>query len=122
VVDVATREESAVSGWTETQGSTGTGFMGPCMMVLTLRTTSATRSGRGRKFIGPIVSNQTSTDGTPVPGAVSALQACGTALVTASTGLTSAAIGVYSPTHELFRDVTATNVRDYFATLRSRRD
>jgi hypothetical protein len=92
------------------------------MMVCTMRTSVATKSGLGRKFIGPLKASVCDTNGTPDSGAVTTVQGFCTALVAASTGLTLAAIGVYSPTYSIFRDVTVMTARDYLAVLRSRRD
>ena len=122
VVKVTDRSSTPVDTWTLTQSSGDQVYMSPVMLVLTLATSSATKSGRGRKFIGPVGGFQGSEDGTPQAADVAALQAAGAALVSASQGLTLSAIGVYSPTQGLFRDLTSTRVRDVFATLRSRRD
>ena len=121
-VNVADNSIVPVTPWTENNASGGFPFAGPLMMVLTMATSNASRSGRGRKFIGPVGVPTISTDGTPTSGAVTGLENAGIALVAASQGLTLAAIGVYSPTDQLFRDLVSTRVRDTFAVLRSRRD
>ena len=98
--------------------------MGPSanQMILTLRTTSATRRGRGRKFLGPVHVDTMQPDGTPTASALAALQGAGDSLVSSSEGFANGAIGVYSSVDQLFRDVVNVEARNYFAVLRSRRD
>ena len=91
-------------------------------MILTLRTSSATRRGRGRKFIGPVRPTVVQADGTPTPTAIGVLQNAGNTLLSASEGFADGGIGVYSSVDELFRDIIGVQARDYFASLRSRRD
>jgi hypothetical protein len=121
-IDVVSREIVTVTPFLHQSSAAGTEFAGPLMMVLTLATSVATRSGRGRKFIGPVLDSLGSQDGTPDSGGVSTLQTIGAQLVTDSEALNEAAIGVYSRTGLLFRDLVSTRVRDTFAILRSRRD
>lgn len=91
-------------------------------MILTLRTTSATRRGRGRKFIGPVRPTILQADGTPTTTAVGVLQVAGNRLLATSQSNVNGAIGVYSSVDSTFRDITQVQARDYFASLRSRRD
>ena len=91
-------------------------------MILTLRTASATRSGRGRKFIGPVRPTVVEADGSPTTAAIGVLQAAGDTLLATSSGTLNGAIGVYSETAGLFRDIVSVQARNYFASLRSRRD
>lgn len=92
-------------------------------LVVSWRTTSATRSGRGRTFLGPISRDLTDADGTPDATAISEARAAASDLVDASESvLTPWALGVYSVKEGVFRDVTGSAVRDRWAYLSSRRD
>lgn len=103
-------------------GTGGAGYAPlPTAIVAGWRTATATRSGRGRTFIGPLASSVVGPDGTPTDSAIALLQASATKLVADSKAQTLAALGVYSPTTGLFRDFQSARVRDVFATLRSRR-
>lgn len=109
-------------GWSVTESGPADVAPPIAQMILTLRTTSATRRGRGRKFIGPVRPTIVQSDGTPTTAALGVLQAAATGLLAASNGFADGAIGVYSSVDGLFRDITAVQARDYFASLRSRRD
>jgi len=121
-IDVATQEIIPVTGSTFTDPAGPVDFNPSSMIVCTMRTSIANKSGLGRKFIGPLKASVCDTNGTPDSGAITTLQGFCTALVSASQGLTGAAIGVYSPTYSIFRDLTVMQARDYLAVLRSRRD
>lgn len=108
--------------WTVTE-SGDTDIAPPiAQMILTLYTSSATRRGRGRKFIGPVRPETVEADGTPTTAAVGALQAAGETLLATSEGSINGAIGVYSEVDSTFRDLSRVLARNYFASLRSRRD
>lgn len=124
LIDVATKEIGTISSWTVAGTSSGSGY-GPTLaqLILTLRTSNASRRGRGRKFIGPCIAGAVEADGTPASGPLNTLQTAATALLNASQGSVNGwAIGVRSGVDNLHRDVTAIQARDYFASLRSRRD
>lgn len=108
--------------WTITE--TGDPNIAPAMaqMIVTLRTTSATRRGRGRKFIGPVRPTVVSPSGVPTTTAVGVLQDAAQNLLDGSELLANGAFGVYSAVDGLFRDLTSVQARNYFASLRSRRD
>jgi hypothetical protein len=108
--------------WTVTE--TGDANIAPpaAQMILTLRTSSATRSGRGRKFIGPVRPTVVAANGAPTTAAIGVLQGAGDTLLASSSGLLNGAIGVYSETAGVFRDIVSVQARNYFASLRSRRD
>lgn len=91
-------------------------------ICLTLRTSSASRSGRGRKFLGPMYSGVAAADGTPGDSQLTTIRDAAATLVEESDGFGNGAIGVYSFSQSLFRDLTGYSVRDQFAVLRSRRD
>lgn len=102
---------------TTTQGSPATLLS----VVCSWRTTSATRSGRGRTFIGPINPSQTDTDGTPKGTMVTTINSAANTLVSASTGPGGWSIGVLSVKQRLLRDITGVSVQDRWAYLSSRR-
>jgi hypothetical protein len=92
------------------------------------RTTLAARRGRGRTFLGPLNVDAGSTDGTPSPGALSTINSAAAALIATSSETNDWAFAVYGQQSsgisgvKVARDITAQNVRDVFAVLRSRRD
>lgn len=86
------------------------------------RTSSATRSGRGRTFIGPLVLAANDGNGTPSATVLTAINNAAAGLVADSQNLNGWAFGVLSTKQGLFRDVTGHSVRDRFAFLSSRRD
>ena len=122
MVDEATSEILPVDGWTLDSASGPQLYAAVAQMIVTMRTSSATRSGRGRKFIGPVRSTTMEDDGTPTAGAIGTLQTACDTLLASSLAETGWAVGVYSREQNLFRDATALQVRNYFAVLRSRRD
>jgi len=121
-VNIATSNIEPVTGWTQVTASTSQNYAGLLQMICTIRTISATRRGRGRKFIGPVDTTLTSTDGTPSSSAVGFLQAACDGLMASSTGAADWSIGVYSSVDLTFRTALSMQARDYFAALRSRRD
>lgn len=112
----------AVTGWSKP--GTGQGSLLPpaTQIVVGWRTESATRSGRGRTFLGPLSSDVLEADGSPVGAKLGFAQGAADALVAASKDWTYASLGVYSQTQGLLRDWQGARVRDVFAVLRSRRD
>jgi hypothetical protein len=139
VVDVESREMANVTMSPVTLAGGAGMAPAPVMAVVGWRTSSATRRGRGRTFIGPLNPGAVSTDGTLADSAVTGLRTAAQALVDASEGLTSAALGIYglqSPAPDnidpgseayrdlprVLRDITGVRVRDSCAVLRSRRD
>lgn len=91
-------------------------------VVVSWRTASATRSGRGRTFLGPFVTLANENNGTPAPDLLSRINVAAQALVEDSQSANGWAFGVLSTTQGTFRPVTGHSVRDRFAVLRSRRD
>ena len=110
--------------WTVTGSNSQAGY-GPSagMACVTWRTELATRSGRGRTFMGPLsFTTVQNTDGSLGPSALAAFRAAANALVSSSnTNDNVGAIGVYSPTQGIFRDIVGATVTDQVAVLRSRR-
>lgn len=117
-----TPEYRPATSWT-LQGQGG-GSKAPAATAVTVtwRTTSATRSGRGRTFLSPITTSAMDGDGTINTTQLTALRGAAAALVAFNEGFDNGAVGVYSPSQNLLRDIVAYNVRDTFAVLRSRRD
>lgn len=113
----------AVTGWSVTGDSGSSSYLPPATTVVVgWRTTSATRSGRGRTFLGPLAVPMSDATGSPTPALLTALNGAAAALVAFNDGFENGAIGVYSTTQNIFRDITGARVRDQFAVLRSRRD
>lgn len=86
------------------------------------RTTAATRSGRGRTFLGPLVVGTNEGNGTPSDAVITAVRAAAEDLVDASQAANGWAVGVYSHKDALLRDVVGSSVKDRFTFLSSRRD
>jgi hypothetical protein len=91
-------------------------------VVVSWRTSSASRSGRGRTFVGPLAKAAQDVDGTPSAAALATIRNGAQALVGASTATSGWAVGVLSTKQGVLRDVTGFAVRDQFAFLSSRRD
>jgi len=105
---------------------TGTGGGGttPTLIALVVswRTSSASRSGHGRTFLGPVqLSAVDAVDGTPTQAILTTVGNAADELVSASSGLNDWAVGVLSTKQGLLRDFTGFTVRDRFAFLSSRR-
>lgn len=104
----------------------GTANVGPLppsnQIVVGWKTASATRSGRGRTFVGPLQYAVVDDAGSPAAPVLSVVRDAAAALVTAQATFTEGGIGVWSTKQSLFRDFTGSTVRDTFAVLRSRRD
>ena len=122
-VDEATSEIRSFTPWTEITGASGqthAPLIAQCM--LTLRTSSATKSGLGRKFLGPLAATAVQSDGSMTDAARNAVQAAADVLLAASEATIGGAFGVFSREQNLFRDLIAVQARDYIGALRSRRD
>lgn len=103
----------------------GNAFLTPQMLaiVISWRTTSATRSGRGRTFIGPLtVASEDSGDGTPTAAVITPIRNFATALVAASNLAAGWSFGVLSKKDAVIRDFTAAKVNDRWSYLSTRRD
>lgn len=104
--------------------ATGLAAQSPQLLaiVVSWRTTSATRSGRGRTFLGPLTPAVFDSDGTIASVYLGGIQSAAEDLVSASTGLGGWAYGVYSHKDSVIRDWTASSVKDRASYLSSRRD
>lgn len=92
-------------------------------LTVSWRTTSATRSGRGRTFLGPVGRDLTEGNGTPDSICVSEARAAAVALVGKSVSpLRGWSLGVFSVQQGVLRDVTGSSVADRWSYLSSRRD
>lgn len=112
-----------VTGFTVAGGQTASTY-GPAaaMACITWRTSLASRSGRGRTFLGPLALSAYQGDGTLVESYLSGIRNAAQALVDASTNDTdSQAIAVWSEADGVARDIIGSTVRDTVAILRSRR-
>ena len=105
-------------------GGPGGGEPSSVMLALVVgwRTQSASRSGRGRTFLGPIRRGALGSDGTPDAAFFNATRDAANNLVAASTGLNGSALGIYSQKESLLRDITGMRIRDRWSYLSSRRD
>jgi hypothetical protein len=123
-VSVGAEPEYAQLGdpWRVT-GSGGAGFIAaPTALTVTWYTASATRSGRGRTFLGPLTAGLNSADGTPSDENLPAIRAAAQSLVSASLSDGNGAIVVYSQVQSVGRDIVRSNVRDVWSVMRSRRN
>lgn len=108
-----------------TVNGTGQAGMGPALLavVVSWRTTSATRSGRGRTFIGPLQTGQVETaNGLPSASLINGIRNAADDLVDASTGPSGWSLGVLSTKQGLLRDWTSASVQQRWSFLSSRRD
>lgn len=105
-------------------GSGGASTMPTLLAVCaSWRTSSATRSGRGRTFFGPFNNNtQDGNDGTPGAVTITTVRDAALDLVQASQGLNDWGIGVLSLKTGILRDITGVTVQDRWSYLSSRRD
>jgi len=126
-----------VPTWSTTTGSgTGSSPQALCA-VITWRTETAARRGRGRTFFGPLATSVVQSDGTINNSNLTTIQASAAALVSSSLLDGNGAVGVWgynaaktpgkaNPRDPLdakvLRDITGYQVRDLFGVLRSRRD
>ena len=112
------------AGWV-VPGTQNTGGYAPApvMGCITWRTAKATRSGRGRTFIGPLWAGCMQTDGTLTDDTVAQMRANAAALVESSDNDDAeGAICIWSEKNQTALDVTGSSVTDQCAVLRSRRD
>lgn len=107
----------------QVQGTAAVGPLPPSnQIVVGWKTSSATRSGRGRTYIGPLQYAVVDDAGSPATPVLTVVRNAAAALVTSQGALETGGIGVFSQKQQVFRDFTGSVVRDTFAVLRSRRD
>lgn len=94
----------------------------PAMVCVTWKSSVASRSGRGRTFVGPLAPNAFQGDGTLDAGLLAAVRQGADMLIASSKGnLDGTAVCVYSKLQNIARDVVGQNVNDKVAVLSSRR-
>lgn len=104
-------------------GSDGAGSMSNLLCITVgWRTISATRSGRGRTFVGPMGIGTAGNDGTPADSVLTTIRGAATDLIDTSTNANGWAFGVLSTKQALLRDFTGSTVKDRYTFLSSRRD
>jgi hypothetical protein len=91
-------------------------------LVVAWRTQNPTKSGRGRTFLGPMTQASVEANGTPTEPHRTLVQGACSALVTGNDAFGNGAVGVWSPTQQIFRDFKSGSVANRFAILSSRRD
>mgnify|MGYP001054204639 CR=1 FL=1 len=96
------------------QTVTGTDFSGycppQCAVVVSWKTILASRSGRGRSYIGPVGRAGETTNGTPTPAFATALQTAANGLISGLTPVPAAKV-LYNPATAAFAGVTSAVVR-----------
>jgi hypothetical protein len=94
-------------------GTDLSGYAAPQLsVVVSWRTMLATRTGRGRTFLGPLGRAAETTNGTPTPGMVTTMQTAATALISGISGLPSSpTFVVYSPKLGTQQQITSALVR-----------
>lgn len=112
-----------VTGWTVNAAAGSNTTAPPVLQIVAgWRTALASRSGRGRTFLGPFNTSVLDVNGTPTNSAIGLVNEACQEIVDFNGGVDDGAIGVWSPTDGVIRDITGFRVRDTFAVLRSRRD
>jgi len=91
-------------------------------LVAGWRTAVASRSGKGRTFIGPMGTSTLQDNGSPTESTRDALAAAGEALIDSFDGIANGALAVWSVKDQVARDLVSVAVANEFAVLRSRRD
>ena len=106
-----------------TSGATASDALSPALcVVITWRTTSNSRSGRGRTFLSGWREGNNDASGTPGLSELVAVTNMAAELVAFNAETGNGAFVVWSPTDGLARDIVQGTVSDQWAVLRSRRD
>lgn len=91
-------------------------------LCVALRTTAATRRGRGRVFLGPLtLSMCQGADGTVDTTRLGTVRTAWAALIADSVTANGWGLSVWSNLDSVARDVVGATVKDRFAVMRSRR-
>lgn len=111
-----------MTAWT-VPGTGGVGNYGPAGVGFNVcwRSTLATRRGRGRTFVSPILAAAFDSAGTIADSNLAAIRTAANALVSSSLADGNGAVSVWSPSDNLGRDVASASVRDHVSWLSSRR-
>lgn len=91
-------------------------------LVVGWRTSSASRRGRGRTFLGPLSVVTLQDNGSPTEVARTQVEEAAADFVEEFDGAVNGAFGVWSVADSVLRDFTQGRVANRFASLRSRRD
>lgn len=104
-------------------GTANTNALSPLLAIcVSWRTVAASRSGRGRTFLGPLGAQASGPDGTLNDTVLGSVRSEAQTLVSASQATNGWALGVYSTKDALLRDWVGSSVKDQFSYLSSRRD
>lgn len=103
-------------------GSGSNGGVRSAQACITWRSNVATRSGRGRTFVGPLATGAIDGDGTLTAAAYAQFRQAADELVDASTAGFNGALSIWSTKNQIGRDITSYTMRDRVAVLRSRND
>lgn len=115
-------DSATLTPW-QVVGTGGTGRLSSALqLVVSWKSNTGGRKGRGRTFIGPLNSGLADGSGVPTSAGATDLQAAAEDLIEASDSFANGAIVVYSKVDGLARDVTQATVARKFGVLRSRRD
>lgn len=122
-IDIDTSEAYTTDTWSNEGSSSNVGYLPPATAIcLNWLTSSRTRSGRGRTFIGPLSMSTAEGNGTPTSDAIDRVLLFGQRIVDHDPVGLDGSFGVYSPSQNIIRDLVGVQARDQFAVLRSRRD
>jgi hypothetical protein len=91
-------------------------------LVVGWRTSVATKSGRGRTFLGPLRTADNESNGTPDEAVRTLVETAAADFIATFDGLDNGAFGVYSKHDHVIRDFKTGRVRNVFGMLTSRRD
>lgn len=114
--------DAGFDSWSVAGGTTTQNLPPANCIVVSWRTSSATRSGRGRTFIGPVSEQTLEGNGTVNEANRSSILAAANDLIATSSLPGNGGIVVWSPTTGLARDIVSASVANKFGVLRSRRD
>lgn len=124
LVDVEDNEIVSVAARNEISGAgTATVMLPPASCIcVSWKSSSATRAGRGRTFLGGLSSTVLDANGGIRSQNRTSTLAAAQALIDASTSAEGWSLAVYSRTQQVARDVVGATIGTQFASLRSRRD
>lgn len=91
-------------------------------LVVGWRTSVASKSGRGRTFLGPLRTADNEANGTPSEPVRTMVESAAADFISSFDGVDSGAFGVYSKHDGVIRDFISGRVRNQFGMLTSRRD
>ena len=113
---------TGLDSWSVTGGTSVSNLPPANCLCVSWRTSSPTRSGHGRTFLGPVSRDTLQDNGTPTEEARATIVAAAAALIDDIDDPSNGALGVWSVKEEVLRDFVSAAVANKFAVLRSRRD